>query len=189
MHWCGQTAQCMSVLLRTIIRLENYMKIGWINFLFICVALSMLPACSGSSNQNNSSQLGGAIQGTPLSLSQQVTTVAGPSPSLDGAGSEARFMNPQGITTDGTSLFVADTSNNTIRKVVISTGVVTTLAGRAGSWGAADGTGTAALFWGPQGIATDGMNLFVADSLNNTIRKVEISTGVVTTLVDRKSVV
>ncbi|MBI5234886.1 MAG: hypothetical protein HY886_01360 [Deltaproteobacteria bacterium] len=114
-----------------------------------------------------------------------VTTLAGlalTSGSTDGTGSAARFNFPFGITTDGTNLYVADRSNSTIRKIVISTGVVTTLAGTAGSTGSADGTGSAARFNNPYGITTDGTNLYVADTLNRTIRKIVISTGVVTTL-------
>ncbi|MGD0275413.1 MAG: carboxypeptidase regulatory-like domain-containing protein [Syntrophales bacterium] len=114
-----------------------------------------------------------------------VTTLAGTagsSGSTDGAGSAALFNSPQGITTDGTNLYVADTINNTIRQIVISTGAVTTLAGTAGSSGSADGIGSAARFSSPQGITTDGTNLYVADASNNTIRKIVISTGAVTTL-------
>ncbi|MHB9116801.1 MAG: NHL repeat-containing protein [Burkholderiales bacterium] len=115
-----------------------------------------------------------------------VTTLAGTaSPffgygSTDGTGTAAKFNGPAGITTDGTNLYVADTGNNAIRKVVIATGAVTTLAG--GAWGSTDGTGTAALFYSPAGIVTDGTNLYVADSLNTTIRKIVIATGAVTTL-------
>lgn len=114
----------------------------------------------------------------------EVTTLAGaPSePSwADGTGAAARFAYPQGITTDGTYLYVVDGSF-TIRKIKISTGVVTTLAGTANSWGAVDGIGTSARFYAPYGITTDGANLYVTDSGNRTIRKIEISTGMVTTL-------
>lgn len=120
-----------------------------------------------------------------------VTTLAGPaqgtttSGDTDGTGNAARFNNPYGITTDGTNLFVAEVSNHKIRKIVIATAVVTTLAGPAqGStaFGDADGTGNASRFSGPRGIATDGTNLFVADEGNNKVRKIIISTGVVTTL-------
>jgi len=114
-----------------------------------------------------------------------VTTLAGTaglSGSADGMGSAALFRGPGGVTTDGTNLYVADSGNNTIRKIVITTGAVTTLAGTAGSSGSTDGTGNAALFSGPGGITTDGTNLYVADSGNNTIRKIVISTGTVTTL-------
>ncbi len=91
-------------------------------------------------------------------------------------------MPHMGITTDGTNLYVTDTGNHTIRKIVISTGIVTTLTGSAGSSGSTDGTGSAAQFAGPMGITTDGTNLYVADTGNNTIRKIVISTGAVTTL-------
>ncbi|HEX7764187.1 MAG TPA: hypothetical protein VF433_11330, partial [Cellvibrio sp.] len=110
-----------------------------------------------------------------------VTTLAGIGPSVDGTGAAASFTRPQGITTDGTHLYVADTGNDKIRKVVIATGVVTTLAG-SGASGSVDGTGSAASFYFPQGITTDGTHLYVTDTNNYKIRKVEIATGVVTTL-------
>ncbi len=114
-----------------------------------------------------------------------VTTLAGTAGSYgstDGTGSEARFSFPMGITTDGTNLYVADSGNHTIRKIVMSTGVVTTLAGSADSSGSTDGTGSAARFYSPSDITTDGTNLYVVDARNYTIRKIVISTGVVTTL-------
>ena len=63
--------------------------------------------------------MGGAIQGTELSLSTAVTTFAGQSDndSTDGTGTAARFYSPIGITTDGTNLYVADTTNQRIRKI------------------------------------------------------------------------
>jgi hypothetical protein len=112
-----------------------------------------------------------------------VTTVAGTesSGSANGTGTSASFSSPQGITTDGTNLYVADNGNHLIRKVVISTGAVTTVAG-TGSSGSANGTGTSASFSSPQGITTDGTNLYVADYGNHLIRKIVISTGAVTTV-------
>lgn len=114
-----------------------------------------------------------------------VTTLAGSngnSGTTNGTGSEARFKTPYGITTDGINLYVTDSGNNTIRKVVIATGDVTTLAGSAGASGSADLNGSAAKFNLPTGITSDGTNLYVADTNNNTIRKVVIATGAVTTL-------
>jgi len=113
----------------------------------------------------------------------EVTTFAGVAGSpgfINGTGTEARFEEPWGITTDGTNLYVAERKNNSIRKIVISTQVVSTLAG--GSGGFADGTGTSAKFWKLKSITTDGINIFAADSGNNRIRKIVISSGVVTTL-------
>lgn len=104
-----------------------------------------------------------------------VTTLAGSagSPgSADGTGGVARFVDPAGITIDGTNLYVADTYNCTIREIIISTGVVTTIAGIAGNSGTADGTGSAARFDRPWGITTDSANLYVADANNHTIREI-----------------
>jgi sugar lactone lactonase YvrE len=71
--------------------------------------------------------------------------------------------------------------NYCIRKIVIATGAVTTFAGN-GTSGFPDGTGTAARFAGPKGIAADGSgNLYVADMGNYCIRKIVIATGEVTT--------
>jgi len=114
----------------------------------------------------------------------------GASGSIDGTGNTtvngttttgtARFAYPVGITTDGTNLYVTD--NHAIRKVVISTGAVTTLAGSPGSAGWTDDTGTAARFNLPIRITTDGTNLYVTDTNNYIIRQVAIATRKVTTI-------
>jgi len=135
---------------------------------------------TATSDTTSTSQMGGAIQGTELSLSTAVTTLAGSSEgSTDATGTSASFKSPNGITTDGTNLYVTE-GNHRIRKIVISTGVVTTLAGS--SSGSTDATGTSASFNNPVNITTDGTNLYVSDYSNHRIRKIVISTGVVTTL-------
>jgi sugar lactone lactonase YvrE len=115
-----------------------------------------------------------------------VTTLAGKplhKGSADGVGPAARFDRPHGITTDGTNLYVTDMRNDTIRQIVIATGAVTTLAGTAGQTGSTDMPGAAARFDHPHGIVYDGNgNLFVADTHNQTIRKIVISGAVVSTL-------
>ncbi len=112
-----------------------------------------------------------------------VTTIAGSGApgAIDATGIAATFSNPNGVANDGTNIYVADTNNHKIRKIVISTGVVTTLAG-SGVPGAADATGALASFNSPYGLTSDGTSLYVADTTNNKIRKVVISSGVVTTL-------
>jgi sugar lactone lactonase YvrE len=119
---------------------------------------------------------------TPAGVVTTLAGNAGTAGSTDGTGSAAKFNAPQGIAIDGAgNLYVADTANNTIRKIAPG-GIVTTLAGTAGTAGAADGTGTAALFNAPLGIALDANNnVYVADSHNDTIRKITPA-GVVTTL-------
>ena len=68
------------------------------------------------------------------------------------------------------NVFVADTYNHTIRKITPA-GVVTTIAGLAGSFGIADGSGGAARFNLPFDVAVDGSGkIYVADEENNTIR-------------------
>src|SRR5205085_2296558 len=114
-----------------------------------------------------------------------VTTLAGTPGvhgSADGAGSAAQFWQPWGIAVDSAGIvYVADQANSTIRKITPA-GVVTTIAGAAGMFGSADGSGSAARFNAPDGIAVDSSgNLYVADTLNSTIRKIT-SAGVVTTL-------
>jgi RHS repeat-associated protein len=99
---------------------------------------------------------------------------------VNGTGGAASFSNPWGIAADTAgNVYVADYNNYAIRKITPA-GVVTTLAG--GTQGLADGTGTAAQFNGPSGVAVDvAGNVYVADYANNSIRKITPA-GVVTTL-------
>lgn len=98
-------------------------------------------------------------------------------------GVTALFNRPSGITTDGINLYVADSGNFLIRKIVISTGEVTSVAGTQGAPGSVDDpVGASAKFNDLNGITTDGTSLFVTDS-NNTIRRIALSgTFPVTTL-------
>lgn len=121
-----------------------------------------------------------------------VTTIAGTASattgSADGTGTAATFGKPFGITAEGTTnLYVADSFNNTIRKIVIATGVVTTFAGTAGAGGNADGTAGTAAFKTPTGIALSGANLYVADTANNCIKQIVIATQAVTTVLGSTS--
>lgn len=118
----------------------------------------------------------------------EVTLVAGTAGKAgpdDGTGASARLSGPSRIVLDGVgNAFIADKMNHVVRKVVLGTGVVTTLAGRVGEWGNQDGIGTQALFYRVGGLASDGAgNLFVADPDNQSIRKVVLDTGAVSTVV------
>ncbi|NBP66149.1 MAG: hypothetical protein EBU66_16025 [Bacteroidetes bacterium] len=99
-------------------------------------------------------------------------------------GNPATFRDPQGIAYDNAgNLYVADTGNHIIRKIVISTGEVTTLVGDPPNSGYVEGYGNLVRFSNPTGIALDNPgNIYVADISNHCIRKFAISTGQVTTL-------
>ncbi|MCX7546893.1 IPT/TIG domain-containing protein [Xanthomarina sp. F1114] len=110
-----------------------------------------------------------------------VTTLAGNTAGYaDGTGADAQFYGPTGITVDNQdNLYVADNNNNKIRKVT-QNGVVSTVAGN--NSGDTDGTGTNAQFNGPQEITADSQgNLYIADSGNHKIRKIN-SSGEVSTI-------
>ncbi len=118
-----------------------------------------------------SSLMGGAIQGNPLNLSGTVSDLA------------TGFSYPGDVTTDGNgNLYVADSGNDIIRKVVISTGNVSILAGSIGQEGYVDATGTSARFNSPLAITSDGTNLYVTDKGSSYVRKIVIESGVVTSL-------
>src|SRR5262249_13888429 len=111
-------------------------------------------------------------------------TLAGTSAigSTDGPASSARFFNPSGVAVDGDgNIYVADSGNNTIRKITAG-GIVTTLAWLAGTCCFVDGTGSGARFSSPRGVAVDSAGtVYVADANNSRIRKITPA-GVVTTL-------
>ena len=119
----------------------------------------------------------------PVGTNWVVTTLTG-----------AVFNYPADVAVDSTgNLYVADLGNNTIRKVTPgeTSWVVTTLAGKAGISGSADGTGSAALFHGPNSVSVDTLgNLYVAETDSGTIRKVTpVGTNwVVTTLAGKAGV-
>ena len=108
-----------------------------------------------------------------------VSTLAGGAGGYnDGTGTAARFDGPHGVAVDSDGiLYVADYNNNRIRKIVEAndgTATVTTLAGSATA-GYNDDTGTEAQFSFPVGVAVDssGSIVYVGDTLNNRIRKIE----------------
>jgi sugar lactone lactonase YvrE len=103
--------------------------------------------------------------------------------SSDGTGTEAHFSSPQGIAADADNAYVADTNNQTIRKVVVATGAVTTLSGVAGQQGHTEGPVAGATFNEPSGVALDGAGhkLYVADANNRCIRLIDLAAGTVST--------
>ena len=122
---------------------------------------------------------------TPAGVVSTIAGSAGISGSANGMGGNARFFYPSSITVDGASnIYVADTANQTIRKIVSqgTNWVVSTLAGSVGSSGNLNGEGTNALFRDPMGVAVDTMgNVYVADTDNDCIRKITPA-GMVSTI-------
>ena len=130
-------------------------------------------AVDGSSNVYVADQSNHTIRRvTPAGVVTTLAGLAGFQGSADGTGGTANFYFPTGVAVEGTgNVLVADYYNHTIRKITPA-GVVTTPAGLAGAYGSTDGTGSAARFYNPTGVAVDGGgNVYVADSFTNTVRK------------------
>ncbi len=120
-----------------------------------------------------------------ISVSGTVTTVAGTaniSGTEDGTGPAAHFNLPTQIATDGTSLYVADSGNNTIRRVILADMKVKTIGGQAGTAGKTEGGPDKSLFSSPRGVAVDKKAIYVADTGNDVIRMIDISTLQTSTL-------
>ncbi len=103
----------------------------------------------------------------------------------DAAATSAELDNPWGVFMDGSgNLFIADCLNNRIRKVNGSTGIISTIAGNGTGGYAGDGAAaTSAELSRPTGLFVDGSgNVFIADNQNSRIRKVNGSTGIITTI-------
>jgi trimeric autotransporter adhesin len=128
-----------------------------------------------------------------------ITTVAGSGATGHGNGgfsgdgglaTAAQLNYPVRIALDGEgNLYVADADNNRIRKVIVATGVITTVAGSGppgfanGGFSGDGGPATSAQMDFPAGIAIDALgNLYIADNANNRIRKVIAATGIITTV-------
>jgi trimeric autotransporter adhesin len=102
-----------------------------------------------------------------------------------GQATSAQLSDPHGIAVDVLSnIYIADSSNNCIRMVIKSTGIITTAAGTGVSGYSGDGgQATSAQLSNPHGIAVDVLgNIYIADSSNNCIRMVTTSTGIITTV-------
>ena len=140
---------------------------------FACVTSALLVACGG----------GGAVIAPPAPVLSVFAGVLQSAGGRDSVGIAAQFNQPGGAAQDRSgTIYVADTGNHTIRKMTPQ-GVVTTFAGASGQAGNADGTGAAARFSSPVGLALDAAgNLYVADGGNHTVRRISAA-GVVTTVV------
>jgi hypothetical protein len=146
----------------------------------LTVAAALVPNPSGLVSDASGNL---TVADSSLNTLQKITTTgivsafagtSGQAGSSDGSGTTARFNQPSGLAraSAGGNLFVADTANATLRRID-NAGTVTTLAGSSSVRGNNDATGTAATFSSPLGLALDSAgNLYVADEMNHTIRRV-----------------
>src|SRR5437879_6144918 len=118
-----------------------------------------------------------------------ITTVAGTGAmgfsGDDGLATSAQLNSPIGVAVDAAGdLFIADAYNHRIRRVAVSTGIITTVAGTGESGFSGDGgPATSAQVDTPTGVAIDAVgNLFIADADNHRIRRVAAGTGLITTV-------
>jgi sugar lactone lactonase YvrE len=101
----------------------------------------------------------------------------------DGGQATAAELNlPHGVALDSSNLYIADLVNNRVRKVELATGTITTFAGGGALSPGDGGQATAALLNGPTVLLLDSRNLYIADRLNNRVRRVDLATGIITTL-------
>jgi hypothetical protein len=128
------------------------------------------------------------IRKVSASIAGIITTVAGNGTfgynGDGGAATNAGLPAPQGVAVDGSGNLYISSAANVIRKVVASTGIITTIVGNGNNGSTGDG-GLAinAQIYGPQTIAFDSSgNFYIADTSNSCIRKVTISTGIITTV-------
>jgi hypothetical protein len=116
----------------------------------------------------------------------EVTTLAGTigaPDNVDDVGAAARFHTPALLDTDGTYLYIPDVGGHVIRQLELATNNVTTIAGTYGVTGSADGFGLAATFSSPSSVKYDNGFLWIVDTGNDLIRKMNLTTGEVTTVV------
>ena len=130
-----------------------------------------------------------------IATNRVITTIAGDGTAGyagdGGPATSAEMYSPSAIVIDSAGdLFVADASYAVVRKISVNTGIITAFAGNASSRGYSGdgGPAAAAALQSPEGLAIDsGGNLYIADSGNNVIRKVDAITGVITTVAGNAS--
>ncbi|HEY1731607.1 MAG TPA: hypothetical protein VGG15_07650, partial [Terriglobales bacterium] len=116
-----------------------------------------------------------------------ITTVAGTGTQGyggdNGPATAARLDSPQGLALDANYLYIADTHNQRIRRLDLTTGLITTVAGSTAGFSGDQGMATAAQFNLPTALAVDAShNLYIADTMNHRIRKITAATGLIATV-------
>jgi sugar lactone lactonase YvrE len=124
-----------------------------------------------------------------VDLTGNITTVAGTGTQGfsgdNGPATSATLDSPQGLALDTkNNLYLADTHNHRIRKLNVTTGIITTIAGTTTAGFSGDTSlATAAQLNLPTALALDAANnLYLADTGNHRIRKINATTGIITTI-------
>lgn len=117
----------------------------------------------------------------------RITTIAGTGTQGfsgdNGPATAARLDSPQGLALDaGNYLYIADTHNHRVRKLDLTTGIITTMAGTTAGFSGDNGLATAAQLDLPTALAVDANSLYIADTQNYRVRKIAIATGLITTV-------
>jgi sugar lactone lactonase YvrE len=102
-----------------------------------------------------------------------------------GQAAAAQLADPQALAANGNMLYIADLENHVIRSVDLTSGVIETVAGDGTSGYSGDGgAAAAAQLYYPQGVAVspDGSLLYIADTFNNVVRSVDLTSGVIKTV-------
>ncbi len=121
-------------------------------------------------------------------VTRLISTVAGNgSGAFSGDGGQATsaaICNPKGIFLTSTALYISDSGNYRIRKVDLSTGIITTIGGTGTSgFAGVGGAATSANVDDPRGLIVIGTNLYFADTNNHRIRKIDLVSGIITTII------
>src|SRR5262249_46781844 len=131
-------------------------------------------AMNGSANSNAQSfsvLAGSATASSPLQVG-----------AFNSPNSSGRFSDPFQMWVRDGYAYITDLTDSVIKRMLLSTGAVTTIAGSPGDFGSTDGSSSGARFGEPAGIWSDGTNVYVTDAYFDTVRKISIATGQVTTL-------
>lgn len=100
-----------------------------------------------------------------------------------GQATSAKLWDPYDVTVGNGNIYIADYGNQRIRKVVLGTGVISTVAGSGTPFFSGDGgPASSAAVYTPTGLAVANNCLYIADQYNHRIRKIDLSTGVITTV-------
>ena len=160
-----------------------------ISISLLLAVLMLLGACGGDDQNNVNDENRENVEnddsvGSPeVNNTAKVSTFAGTAVGMgyvDGVGDDARFRLPQAMVSDGEHLYIVDTWNNIVRKLVIATGEVTTFAGVARNQNFIDGVGNDARLFSPRAITIVDNKVYLTD--RNTVRSIDIATREVVTI-------